>query len=323
MPDIVYDAQLGVTSEGSPAPIYLRQVFTSEFDPHYEVLQGRESGNPYVALQLVGESNLAANFIQSASPEAPITTADIAGFLTSFGTLGAQIPAGETVKIPYQKRQSGGTFRSGSHNMIVQGTPAADTPNSTPCPVQLIPQTITAPRMGAAIANGLAVFLSGDGISSPFELKTSQALSGQVFNAMYGLGPVFVNSNQLVRQCGYTVSFGLQMSEKQHYDGSPYPTDIFVEMVDPVIEVQVEDFDQIASLNGLTDLTQFTAYLRMRAPGGTYIADNVANHIKFSFANGDVVPQALKASETKHGNAALRIQGVSLTVSTAATVTSP
>jgi len=321
MPDVVYDAQIGV--DGSSNPIYLRQITQSDFDPHYNFIMGRESGSPYVALETISDVANAAQYISDAAPEGQLTTVDIETFLTLFTPTGARVADGSTLVIPYQKRASGGTFQSGAHHVVIRGTPAADNAGSIISPAQLIPQSVTAPRAGAVTASGAIHYLSGDGLVPPFEALVGQTLPAQAFTAMWGGGPVWINGTRIARQVGFSVNFGCQYSEKQHYDGCPYPSDIFLEEINPVIEIQVEDFDQIASLEGVAQITQFSAFLRRRVPGGTYIADATAAHLKFSFANGIIVPQALRASETKHGNAALRISGVSLAVTSAAAVAGP
>ena len=295
MPDVVYDALVGASTN-------LRQVTNSGFDPHLDFMNARESGNPVISDQ----------FLSTGSPEAQLTTVDIGGFIAAFGTTGGQTD-GANILVPYQKRQSGGTFKGGSTNMTVAGI--------TTCPVQLVPQQVTAPRQGSPTASGQLHFLSVDGITVPYVESVNQSLSAQAFDAMYGLGPCFINGTKVPRQVGFTVTFGVGLSEKQHYDGAVWPSDIFLETFDPVIEIQVEDFDQISSIATGGVITSCSAYLRKRLSGSSYSADTNAAHVKFSFASGMIVPQALRASETKHGSAAIRLIGRTLVASNASTVT--
>ncbi|HEY0982674.1 hypothetical protein [Schlesneria sp.] len=298
MPDVVYDAILG-------SGVNLRQVTNSSFDPKVESLAGRMSGAAVISDQ----------FIVSSQPEASLSTVDIGGFLTAFGVVGAVVNNGANVTIPFQKRARAGTFVGAGANMVVKGI--------TDCPVVLNPQTITAPRQGAPTAQGQVLFLSSDGMVTPYSETVNQTLAGQLFSAMYGLGPVYINGDLVPRQVGFSVTFGLGWSEPQNYEGSVFASDIFLETIDPVIEVQVEDFDLLASILGGASITNVTAYLRKRASGGTYVADATAQHIKFTFAGGLIKPQAMSAQETKHGNAGLRLEGRTLVASTASAVTAP
>jgi hypothetical protein len=298
MPDVVYDALVGPS-------VNLRQITNSGFDPKIESVSGRNSGSAVIADQ----------FVVSSQPEANLSTVDIGGFLTAFGTLGAFVASGANVTIPYQKRARGGTFVGAGANMKVNGV--------TDCPVVLVPQSINAPRQGVPTAQGQAFFLSSDGILIPYVESVNQTLQAQAFVAMYGLGPVYINGVHVPKQVGYSVSFGLGWSDLQTYDGAVYPSDMFLETIDPVIEVQVEDFDQFVSIVGGAPISSVTAYLRKRASGGTYVADVTAQHIKFSFASGLIKPQMISAQETKHGNAAIRLEGRTLVASAASAVTAP
>ena len=116
MPDVVYDALVGASTN-------LRQVTNSGFDAHLEFMGARQSGSGVISDQ----------FLTSGSPEGQLTTVDIGGFVTAFGTVGSQVD-GASILLPYQKRQSGGTFKSGSSHMTVAGI--------TTCPVQLVPQQV-------------------------------------------------------------------------------------------------------------------------------------------------------------------------------------
>jgi hypothetical protein len=240
MPDVVYDAVLG----SNP----LKQITSSEFGPGVNILKGRMSGNPIVF----------SNYVQSYAPESSLTTVDIAGFHTAFGTQGAVISDGSTVLIPYQKRANGATFAGGSSNAVIAGV--------SNCPIVLMPESIAAPRQGAVTATGKLCYLSIDGLVTPFTELVNQALASQAFNAMYSLGPVFINGTLVSNQVGFNVNYGLGWSEREHYEGTPSPTRVFLDTVDPMIDVQCEDFDQMASILAGATISSVTAYLRKRSP---------------------------------------------------------
>jgi hypothetical protein len=286
--DVVYDVPIGAGTQ--------RQVTQTSFSENIDVMAARMSGAPVISDQ----------FIQSASPMAELSSVDIGGFLTNFGTVGGQIANGSTVIVPYHKRVSGGTFQGGSSNLIVSGV--------VNCPVQYVPLSVSCPALGSPVANGQLHFLSGDGETQPWAVAANQALANQAFVACYGLGPIFLNGVQVPRHIGFTVNFGVGLSDKKHYDGAPYPSDIFMEQFDPSIEFNQEDFDFLAGIAGGGAITTLVCYLRKRASGGTYIANGTAAHIKFSFTSGFLSSQQVSASETKNGTQGVRCLGRTLLV---------
>jgi hypothetical protein len=298
MPDVVYDAPFGAST--------LRQVTNSSFDPRIQVLDGRESGATYVS----------EKFIESSQPEADLTTLDIAGFISIFGVEGALITNGSTVKIPWHKRASGGTFQGLTGvNTLITGLALN--------PIRLTPMSLTAPRMGSVTAQGAAYFLSSDGMTRPYNMLTGQDLAAQDFQQMWGLGPVYVNGTHIDRQVGYSINFGVKYSDQQHYDGLPYPTDIFVEDISPSIEFTAEDFDYFQSVVGGVAISQVWVYLRKRVSGGTYAVDGSTVHQKFSFSGGIMVPQRVSASDTKHGQAGIKLEGLQLAYSSGVAIIAP
>jgi hypothetical protein len=294
MPDVVYSAILGGTT--------VKQIASSSFNENIAILAARTSGSGVIADQ----------FIDQISPMGEITTTDIANFLAAFGVSGSQITDGSTVKIPYQKRANGSTFGGAGTNMMIKGK--ADNP------VQLVPQSVTAPRQGAVTASGQVHFLSSDGLTMPHDVLTAQDLTAETFNSMYRLGPVYINGTQLPKGVGFTVNFGVGLSEKQHFDGATYPTEVYKETFDPYIEITAEDFDILDTISGGLAITDVRAFLLKRASGSTIAAYGSAVHTKFSFATGLVTPQQISASDTKHGQAAIRFSGRTLVVSTSSAV---
>lgn len=287
--DVVYDCVLGTNT--------IRQVTQSQFSEGIEVLAGRMSGAAIIADQ----------FIQSGNPVGEFTTSDVGGFLTGFSASvgGALIADGSTVKIPYHKRASGSTFAGGSSNLLVRGLSGN--------PVFVCPQSITAPAMGACTAQGQVHFLSGDGETLPYEVVANQALASQAFAAMYGLGAVIVNNVQVPRQIGFTLNFGIGLSEKKHYSGAPYPSDIFIEEFNPSIEFSQEDFDYLTGIAG-GGVTSILCQIRKRLSGGTYVAADQSAHLTFGFAAGFIRSQQVSANETKNGQQGVQVLGRSLVI---------
>lgn len=285
----VYDARLG-TSGGNP--LYLRQVTNASVSENLRVLMGRMSGGKYASDQ----------FIESGDPAAEITTTDIGGFLTGFGTEGTRITDGTTVIVPWRTRSSGGTHASGSTHSHVRGTGSA-------CPVQLVPQSISAPRQGAVTAQGMIAFLSDDGVTKPHRVYNGdQALASQAFTAMWGLGPIYVNGSERPLNVGYTVNFGVQLSEMKRYAGAIYPTDCFIETVNPSFEFTEEDFATLYGFTGGAAITGLSAFLRKRLSGGGYEDDASTVHINFTLGGGIATPRPLSAQDTKEGTASILIE---------------
>lgn len=295
MVDVVYDVPLGGST--------LRQVSQSQFSEGIEVLAGRMSGSPTISDQ----------FIQSADPIGEVTSVDIGGFCSIFGVAGSLIADGSTVQIPYHKRTNGGTFAGGSTNVLVKGV--------TDNPVMLVPGSITAPTMGAVTAQGQAHFLAADGETQPWDVLTGQALVAQSFQAMYGLGKVYLNAVQVPEQIGFTVNFGIGLSEKKHYDGAPYPSRLYIEEFNPSIEFSQEDFNHLDTISGGLATTSLVVWIRKRKTGATYWADNEAVHIKLSFASGFTTMQQVSAQDTKNGQQGVRCLGRTLVIGNGVAIT--
>ena len=293
--DVVYDCPMGAAA--------LKQVTQSQFSENLEVLAGRMSGNGVISDQ----------FLLSGSPHASVVSMDIGGALTLFGTVGSQVGNGSTVAIPYHKRASGSTFAGGATNAVVKGLASN--------PVQLVPQSVQAPQMGAPTFHGDVHFFGEDGATAPYSILTNQTLAAQAFNAMWGLGPVKVNGVSVPRQIGFTVNFGVGLSEKKHYEGATWPSDIFLELFDPSIEFSHEDFDYISGIAGGGGITSIYAWLRKRLSGGTYSADANAVHISFGFTSGFIRSQQISASEAKSGQAGVQVLGRTLLVGNGVAVT--
>jgi hypothetical protein len=305
VPDVVYDAVFGAISGGRGA-VTLRQITNSNLNENIDVLDGRFSGDAFIADQ----------FIQAVRPTFDLTTTDIANFKAIFGTGYAdanRIVDGQSVVIPWHGRKSGGTFLSGASHVRVRGF-------SNTSPVQLVPVSVTAPRQGAVTAQGQVHFLSRDGIEMPHEVAVNTSLASQAFQSMYGLGPVFINGDRLPRQVGFTVNYGIGLSEMQHFDGTAMPTDCFIETVTPSIEVTAEDFDYIATITGGLEISSVSAFLRKRLSGSTYEDEADDVHFEFSFASGIITPQAIGAQDTKHGQAVVRLAGRILVTSDSAAI---
>lgn len=286
--DVVYDCPMGAST--------LRQVSQSGFNEGIEVMAARMSGSQSISDQ----------FLASANPVGEVTSLDIGGFLTLFGATGALVADGSTVSIPYHKRASGSSFASGSANLVAKGIASN--------PVFIEPVSIHAPANGACTAQGRAHFLSADGVTQPWAVAANQALASQAFVAQYGLGPVYLNSTLVPRQIGYTVNFGLGLSEKKHYDGAVYPSDLFIEELNPSIDFSQEDFDLLASVAGGAAITTLVCWMRKRASGGSYVADDQLVHMTFTFSAGFIHSQGISASDTKNGQQGVRVLGRALTI---------
>jgi hypothetical protein len=286
--DVVYDVALDQNT--------IRQVTQSQFSEQIEVLAGRMSGSPTIADQFIGSGN----------PVGEFTTTDLQTFLTAMGVGGSLINDGSTVKIPYHKRVSGASFQGGNSNLLVRGVIGH---KAFACP-----QSVTAPRMGVCTAQGQVHFLSATGMVIPYAVQINQNLASQDFVGMYGLGPVIVNGVQVPRQIGFSVNFGIGLSEKSHYDGAPYPSDIFVEEFNPSFEFSQEDFDYLQGIAGGVAITSLTGILRRRASGSTYAPENSNVHITFSFADAFLRSQQVGAGDTKHGQQGVQVLGRTLVI---------
>lgn len=247
-----YDAVLGSTT--------LRQVQNVNVTSNGQVVNGTMSSG------LLGQLFGGQKDIRAA-----ITTQDVGAVAASpmFN-----VSAG-TITIPAIKRADMATFSSGSDHYALSGTKGMVVANS-----------FSASDTGAATAEVEVIFLSTDGATAPVSESSAASLAAEAFAGLYSLGPVSINSTLVDCARSMNISTGVRI-EPEFCNGNNYAITAFNKPpITPSISIEGPGLGQfLGAIGGWTTGTALVGYLRKRTTAG-FVADNVAEHIKFSFADG-------------------------------------
>lgn len=247
-----YDAVLGSTT--------LRQVQNVNVTSNGQVVNGTMSSG------LLGQL-----FGGQKDVRAAITTQDVGAVAASpmFN-----VSAG-TITIPAIKRADMATFSSGSDHYALSGTKGMVVANS-----------FSASDTGAATAEVEVIFLSTDGATAPVSESATASLAAEAFAGLYSLGPVSINGTLVDCARSMNISTGVRI-EPEFCNGNNYAITAFNKPpITPSITVEGPGLGQfLGAIGGWTTGTALVGYLRKRTTAG-FVADNVAEHIKFSFADG-------------------------------------
>jgi hypothetical protein len=289
MAETVYDAVLGALT--------LTQVMNSDYSLNGTPIDGTQSGAPDVSEYFGGE----------ADPQATFDTADVAGVLGGLTVTGGLHVSSGTITIPWAKRTSGGTFAGAGTNNRINGTNALIIPTGFRC------------NQGdaAAMASLMVYFRSTDGLTAPVTVSTDQNIASQTFNAMFGLGAGSINGTAIPELVGVAINPGITVIP-QRVNGGIYPSAFFISQRRPTIDFIFEDLDALSTYSALfTVMTAAVARFRKRS-GVSYVAAATEQHISFSFADGIVTTETVRASGVDNAQATLRCYGETLTVDTTA-----
>lgn len=288
MSSAVYDCILG--------GLTVRQVRSVRMSINNRVRVGRLSG-------AIDPNSF---FLQDQSKRAIIESFDVAGIVAGLTSLqaGLAISAG-TITLPFNVRQNGAGFTSGSAHDTISGTDAL-----------VVPRFFSASQSDPAVAQLEVIFISSDGDTDPAAINHGQALAAQAFGAEYRLGPVEIGGTAIGEVERVTINPGLEVVTRMH-DGFAYPTKVFIVRRNPFIDVT---FRTLASLtlfaDGFDGTAVFEAYFRKNTAGGTYVSPASTEHIKWSFAAGCREAPEISVDDA-NGQATARLWGASLAYSAA------
>lgn len=247
-----YDAVLGSTT--------LRQVQNVNVTSNGQVVNGTMSSG------LLGQLFGGQKDIRAA-----ITTQDVGAVAASpmFS-----VSAG-TITIPAIKRADMATFSSGSDHYALSGTKG-----------MIVANSFSASDTGAATAEVEVIFLSTDGATAPVTESSAASLAAEAFAGLYSLGPVTINSTLVDCARSMNVSTGVRI-EPEFCNGNNYAITAFNKPpITPSITVEGPGLGQfLGAIGGWTAGSSLVGYFRKRTTAG-FVADNVAEHVKFSFADG-------------------------------------
>ncbi|MBR9800262.1 hypothetical protein GYB59_00550 [bacterium] len=290
----VFDAVVGASA--------IKQVASSSYSPGNNPVVGRGSG-------AIDPSQIA---IASAAPTASFQSTDVAGVLALISaSAGLSVAAGTDLEIPYNKAVNGGTFDDEDALVISKVSTAA---------ALLTLQQISASDTQDAVADILATFVSGDGLTHPIASATGETISGQTFNATHAFGGVAIDGTMDSGVVGVVVNPGITIVTEPTRSGFIYPVHASIVQRNPYMDLEFVNMEAANSYGtNFEALTSVVAYFRKRADGGTYAA---SGHLSASFATGLKSIEQVNASEGSPGRVTLRLWGKELTTSTSATIPS-
>jgi len=147
-----------------------------------------------------------------------------------------------------------------------------------------------------------------DGTNNPIVPAGSVAVSGTpTADSFYTLGPVAVNGAPLYDEQGMTLNSGIE-AEEAGAAGEIWASYVGVKTISPTMSVDALGQPWRYGITGST-LSAVTAYLRNKAPdSGGNVANTTATHIKFTAANGIILPDSTKAGTNDPAETTLSLE---------------
>lgn len=254
-----------------------------------------------------------AFFLTNARPQVSLQSMDIAGVLGILSPTAGLYLTSETILLPYQQRDPGGTFEGSSSHAVLNATQGLFVPVSASV------------NQGDAFATiDIAGFLeSTTGFAVPVTVTTGQSLAAQAFGGAYGLGNAVLDGAAVIGHIGHTVNFGISV-EPDYANGAIFPLAHFISERTPSIDIRFKSTAQMAAFTvNAKALTSLVVYFRHRAAGSTYVADATETHVGFSFADGIESFEQIQASGNQPAVPTLRVFGELLAVDTTSAITLP
>jgi len=174
----------------------------------------------------------------------------------------------------------------------------------------VIPQTLSVSHGGDAVLS-YRVFPAYNGSADPVVLTEDQSVPGSITDAnRYTLGPCTVGNISLDGLRGLDIDFGIAV-EQEPIQSEVWPRVVSIRSAAPVITIRGIDLAWHADsggipLEGLAGThANSTIYLRRRKTGGSFYADNEAEHVKFTAAGLITVQNMMSADGRSAAEASL------------------
>ena len=290
--DALYDAIVGGTT--------LRQIKRTSF----------QAGIEGQALRQSGALDPSQIIVKGGEPRITFESMDLSGVLTAISVSSGLFVNNAAITIPWNRRANGGTFAGGSNNFQLSALYGL-----------FIPKSISASQGDdGAVVEIEGCILSSDGLTVPVTASVNNALGSQAYSTAYAMGPMYIDSTQLLQVESIKVDPGLTLVAKR-FDGSVYPTLAFIQERNPTIDITFENFDALNTQGPLfASMTTAAAYFRKKVDGGTFVTDITAVHTKLSFGTGLKVVQSADASDTSNAKANIKLMGKVLTAALTSTI---
>lgn len=212
------------------------------------------------------------------------TTEDVAAALALCGLSGLSL-ATKSLILYAQKYADGGGIAAGAVHRSYTFAKGI-----------LVPRTLTVEHQGDATIKYEAVTISVDGSTSPMTIAETAALPTIAAHAVHTLGPVTIESEVLDHIKRLQIDFGIEaVSEGADSDILDTLASIRLaatKLTLSGINVAWLKADAIPEAGLAATHTNTKIYLRKRAAGGTFVADETAEHVKFTAAGLAYIEQA-------------------------------
>lgn len=287
--------------------------------------QGLQTGSQVDQEATSGEIYARFHALTAQNPTGRFATYHLATALAEIGLAGRSIAGlANGLNIYMQKHAEGGT-RAGtlSHRKynFSKGL--------------IVPRTLTCsygPNQHASIS--YEVIATHDGTNDPFTITESQTLpTAEADDERFALGPMTVGGVAIPQMRQFEIDFGLNAVAEggggERVD--IWPTYVSIETIMSRITLRGIDPEWLKSTNiplagKAATHANSIMYLRKRADGGTLVADNLAQHMKFTAAGLAFIDDAFDATGSGAAESSLvlplRYDGVNapLTINTASTI---
>jgi hypothetical protein len=256
-------------------------VTSGMIDLGYDVQADRTSGavSPKIAT------------INSIKPNAQLTTKAIAAALDQSALTGLDISTLTAGLNCYGYKHASGGSRATGANHRKFNTVAG----------MIAPTTLSAQGRQDAVLNYDARIIHDGSANDPVIITDAVSVPTDATDAeRFALGPVTVGGISLTHLRSLEIAFGLTIVTEG--DGSSvYDTFASIEAIEPVITLRGIDPEWLKSANipfggKAAAHANTTIYLRKRLGYSTFVADNVAEHVKFTAAGLAVIPTPYDAS---------------------------
>jgi len=213
------------------------------------------------------------------------TTEDVAAALGVCGLSGVSLATKNLVLVA-QKYADGGSIAAGSVHRSYTFAKGI-----------LVPRSLSCDHQGDASIKYEAVTVSADGSASPMTISETAALPSIAAHSVHTLGGVTIGAKSLDHVKRLQIDFGIEAvsegADSDILDTLASIRLVATELTLSGINVAWLKSDAIPETGLSGTHANTTIYLRKRAAGGTFVADETEEHIKFTAAGLAYVEQAL------------------------------
>lgn len=230
--------------------------------------------------------------ISEIKPTAKLTSLCLDQWLAVIGSLGIPIASDQTctgLTLYAQRHQEGGRRATGAvHRSFTYRRGL------------LRPSDLSVSHTDSAKL-GLELTATWDGVNDPIVIADNVALPAlsAAATSRFGLGPVTIAGMTFVGKIDWSINFGSTV-DAIGADGEVTPRYCSMDSHEPVLTLNGHDLTWFGStrvpLTGLVGTQVNTAlYLRKKASGSTYVADNLTQHVRINLAGTLLPDDAFKA----------------------------